>query len=123
MTDLINVLPDFPTSSYSHLLPSLSKKLITTSDLLSLDPSDIAKRAQLPPVEVAKLSAAILEALHNQLGVGGLEDAGVTELKSNTRNGSQKCDAANISTLDESLDNVLGGGIPTGYLTELTGER
>lgn len=119
MTDLINVLPDFPTSSYSHLLPSLNRKLITTSDLLSLDASDIAKRAQLPPVEVAKLSAAILEALHNQLGVGGPED----DTGSNTKHGPQECEAASISTLDESLDNVLGGGIPTGYLTEFTGER
>ena len=121
MTDLINVLPDFPTSSYSHLLPSLSRNLITTSDLLTLDASDIAKRAHLPPVEVAKLSSTILEALHSQLGVGGSKDdagADATEL-----NGPQSCEAACISTLDESLDNVLGGGIPTGYLTELTGER
>lgn len=28
-----------------------------------------------------------------------------------------------ISTLDESLDEVLGGGILTGYITEITGER
>jgi len=113
MTDLINVLPDFSTASYSHLLPSLTKKLITTSDLLSLDASDIAKRAQLPPAEVAKLSNAILEALHSQLDVGGSkDDAAVTELNCCT-----------ISTLDESLDDALGGGIPTGYLTELTGER
>src|SRR6266480_7288789 len=119
MTDLINVLPDFPTSSYSHLLPSLSRNLITTSDLLTLDASDIAKRAQLPPVEVAKLSYAILGALRSQLGSGGLkDDAEATEL-----NGLQTCEAASISTLDESIDNVLGGGIPTGYLTELTGER
>ena len=114
MTDLINVLPDFPTSSYSHLLPSLNRKLITTSDLLSLDPSDLAKRAQLPPVEVAKLSGAILEALHNQLQ----DNAGC-----DTKQGPQKCVAASISTLDECLDNVLSGGIPTGYLTEITGER
>ena len=28
-----------------------------------------------------------------------------------------------ISTLDSVLDELLGGGIPTGYLTEVTGER
>lgn len=28
-----------------------------------------------------------------------------------------------ISTLDPALDELLGGGIPTGYLTEVTGER
>lgn len=28
-----------------------------------------------------------------------------------------------ISTLDPALDELLGGGIPTGYLTEITGER
>lgn len=121
MTDLINVLPDFSTSPYSHLLPSLSRNLITTSDLVSLDASDIAKRAQLPPVEVAKLSNAILEALHNQLGVGeSKDDTEVTELN---RSRLQTCEAAAISTLDEGLDDVLNGGIPAGYLTEFTGER
>lgn len=119
MTDLINVLPDFPISYYSHLLPSLNRNLITTSDLLTLDASDIAKRAQLPPVEVAKLSNAILKALHSQLGVGGSKDDGkATEVTT-----LQTCETASISTLDESLDNVLDGGIPTGYLTEITGER
>lgn len=28
-----------------------------------------------------------------------------------------------ISTLDDSIDAALGGGIPTGYITEITGER
>jgi DNA repair protein RAD57 len=28
-----------------------------------------------------------------------------------------------ISTLDEKLDAALGGGIPPGYLVEITGER
>src|SRR5579871_5628019 len=112
MTDLINVLPDFPTSSYSHLLPSLNRNLITTSDLVSLDASDIAKRAQLPPLEVAKLSNAILEALHNQLDIDeSKDDTEVRELNRKT------CEAASISTLDVRLDNVLNGGIPAGYLT------
>ena len=28
-----------------------------------------------------------------------------------------------ISTLDPALNKALGGGIPVGYLTEVTGER
>jgi DNA repair protein RAD57 len=28
-----------------------------------------------------------------------------------------------ISTLDDAMDMALGGGIPTGYVTEVTGER
>lgn len=28
-----------------------------------------------------------------------------------------------ISTLDDGIDGALGGGVPTGYVTEFTGER
>lgn len=28
-----------------------------------------------------------------------------------------------ISTLDDDMDRALGGGIPAGYITEVTGER
>ena len=28
-----------------------------------------------------------------------------------------------ISTLDDGIDAILGGGLPTGYLCEVTGER
>jgi DNA repair protein RAD57 len=122
MTDLIQVLADFHTAQFSHLLPSLDKALITTNDLLTLDAIDIAKRAQLPPVEVAKLADAILRALH--------KDLDVQDSNSGKVDGNDEVDKEivpnqwrTISTLDSTLDATLGGGIPTGYVTEITGER
>lgn len=134
MTDLLQVLVDFPTAQFSHLLPSLDKALITTSDLLTLDAVDVAKRAQLPPAEVVKLTDAILKALHAQLNKG---DALGVESEKGAGEDDQECRAdgeedaircgmrewSSISTLDDKIDEALGGGIPTGYVTEITGER
>lgn len=123
MTDLLQVLPDFDTKPYSHLLPSLDKALVTAADLLTLEAADVAKRAQLPAGELRKLTDAVVNALHAQLGVGGgeeLDSAFLSDLSSpEARNSKWSC----ISTLDEELDAALGGGIPPGYLVEVTGER
>jgi Rad51 len=105
MTDILTVLPLFSTAPFTHLLPSLSKAAVTTSEILTLPPIDIARRAQLPPAEVSKLADAVLEALHSDL-----YEAPLAPWQS-------------ISLLDETLDESLGGGIPAGYLTEITGER
>ncbi|KAF4313263.1 DNA recombination and repair protein Rad51 [Botryosphaeria dothidea] len=115
MSDLHHVLPEgFPAQHFSHLLPSLDRHRVTTSDILTLDAVDLAKRAQVPVPELRKLQQAVVSALHAQLGVAdSLEkvtsDWHATEWRT-------------ISTLDERLDAELGGGIPTGYLTEITGE-
>lgn len=124
MTDLLQVLPDFDAKPYTHLLPSLDKALITTNDLLTLDAADVAKRAQLPAGELRKLADAVIAALHRQLGFGGEEAA----VGNSFLSASGIPDAPNdgwtcISTLDEELDAALGGGIPGGYLVEITGER
>lgn len=123
MTDLLQVLPDFPTKPYSHLLPKLEKNSITVSDLLTLEAADIAKRALLPPGELRKLSKALLVALHRDLGFGKKEPLGIAFLSGlgspERSNAGLRC----ISTLDEGLDAALGGGIPAGYLSEVTGER
>ena len=124
MTDLLHTIPDFPTQSYTHLLPSLEKHLITTTDLLTLDALEIAKRAQLPLLDVRRLAAHVVAVLQRQLGVipgsdghdgseGGLKQSG-SEIVGQW---------STMSTLDDSLDEALGGGIPTGYITEITGER
>lgn len=112
MTDLLHVLPDFDATPFSHLLPSLDKALITTNDVLTLDAPTIAKRAQVPTGELRKLADAVVAALHRQLGFGPEEPAP-----------TPKRDWACISTLDDELDAALGGGIPRGYLVEVTGER
>ena len=118
MTDLLQVLPDFDTRPFSHLLPSLDKHLLTANDLLTLDAADVAKRAQLPPAELRKLTDAIVTALHRQFGYGA-EGGPASFLPEDDAARASTC----ISTLDEKLDAALGGGIPPGYLVEVTGER
>ena len=124
MTDLLQVLPDFDTRPYTHLLPSIDKALITVNDLLTLEATDVGKRAQLPAGEIRKLCDAVVAALHRHLGFGGEEGTRPSYLS--PRLGSadaQKSGSGSISTLDEVLDAALGGGIPPGYLIEVTGER
>ncbi|KAI4228399.1 MAG: hypothetical protein L6R36_001682 [Xanthoria steineri] len=131
MTDLLHTLPNFPTKHYTHLIPSLEKSLITTTDLLTLDPLEVAKRAHLPLLDVRRLANHVLATLQSQLGMidgaealrkheesPNLEDA--SSLKASGRTISKGWSA--ISTLDPLLDATLGGGIPTTYITEVTGE-
>lgn len=132
MTDLLHTLPDFPTKSYTHLLPSLEKHLITTTDLLTLDALEIAKRAQLPLLDLRRLANHVITALHEDLGLRepvstDNAPASLSETKKEERlkkSGRDIVDQwSTISTLDDDLDAALGGGIPTGYITEITGER
>lgn len=148
MTDLSQVLPDFPVAQYARLLPAIEKNKLTVTDLLTLDLPDIGKRTQLPLLDVKRLCNAILAALHDDLGVAGVSgtDGGNGGQKpgqkpnlnesrpgkeSGTRNGPVLRQTGTellarpwhtISTLDASLDAALGGGVPTGYITEITGE-
>jgi DNA repair protein RAD57 len=123
MTDLTAVLPGFPTQPYVRLLPSLERNHVTTAELISLDCVEIAKRAQLPLLDVRRLSTAILDALQTTLGVKDSDNE--TQLKSLLRKpGLDVINSWNtISTLDDQLDVALGGGIPIGYVTEVVGER
>lgn len=131
MTDLLHTIPDFPTKTYTHLLPSLEKHLITTTDLLTLDALDVAKRAQLPLLDVKRLANHVFAILQAQLGLNsevassyldtGEDRPGYGSLR---KTGEEVTDQwSTVSTLDNALDAVLGGGIPTGYITEITGER
>ncbi|KAF9634188.1 putative dna repair protein rad57 protein [Lasiodiplodia theobromae] len=123
MSDLHHVLPDgFPAHHFSHLLPSLDRHRVTTTDILTLDAVDLAKRAQVPVAELRKLQQAIVSALHAELGVADsveAADAGNNAVA----DGWHAAEWRTISTLDDRLDAELGGGIPAGYLTEITGER
>ncbi|KAH7413170.1 P-loop containing nucleoside triphosphate hydrolase protein [Cadophora sp. MPI-SDFR-AT-0126] len=122
MTDLIAVLPGFPTHQYVRLLPSLERHQVTTADLLTQDCTEIAKRASLPILDVKRLCNAVLDALQGSLGVQ--EDGNSVQGSSLLRKSGE--DVVNcwhtISTLDDDLDRALGGGIPTGHITEVTGE-
>ncbi|KAH6717867.1 P-loop containing nucleoside triphosphate hydrolase protein [Leptodontidium sp. MPI-SDFR-AT-0119] len=134
MTDLIAVLPGFPTQQYVRLLPSLEKHQVTTADLLTQDCTEIAKRASLPILDVKRLCNAVLDALQASLGVkedeqveGNGDQDGNTALRgtgaSLRRSGEALVSSwGTVSTLDEDLDRALGGGVPTGHITEVTGE-
>ncbi|CAI6330397.1 unnamed protein product [Periconia digitata] len=129
MTDLLQVLPDFDTRPYTHLLPSLDKALIATNDLVTLEPHHVAKRAHLPSADVRKLAEAVVRALHIHLGLpvqepGHAAAAAAAATTTTTDGGGLKDDddCCCISTLDEKLDAALLGGIRPGYLVEVTGE-
>ena len=130
MTDLLTVLPHFDSRPHTHVLPSLEKALITCSDLLTLDAIHVAKRAQLPPAEVKKLADALLHALNDgtpeswpPTKSGGPDEGGDKETSTSVRSGDSLQDQWIVSTLDDQLDIVLNGGIYSGLLTEITGER
>lgn len=128
MTDLARILPRFPTSQYANLIPSLEKHQVTTSELLTLEAADIGKRTQLPLLDVKRLCAAVLAALHADLGVEDREpdaaapQAGKDDSAEAPSEVPQQRRPSRISTLDPVIDGLLGGGIRTGHITELTGE-
>jgi len=133
MTDLLTILPEFPTTPYSHLIPSLERTNVTIADLLTLDPVEIAKKCPLPLIDVRHLINRIVEALQEDTGIQDTSFATYNSLfRQNDKNMVQNSvkasrDVVNrwetISMLDKSFDAALGGGIPTGYITEVTGER
>ncbi|KAI6088979.1 DNA repair protein RAD57 [Hypoxylon rubiginosum] len=139
MTDLSRILPDFPAGRFANLLPAIERHGLTTADLLTLQVADIGKRTQLPLLDIKRLCNAVLDALHVDLGVSDKQpqqqqpagdrkaerdndnSTSATPLK---RTGTELLAAPPrfISTLDDALDNALGGGIPAGYVTEIVGE-
>ncbi|KAL4915115.1 P-loop containing nucleoside triphosphate hydrolase protein [Aspergillus aurantiobrunneus] len=130
--DLLSILPNFSIKSYSHILPPLERSRVNTVDLISLDTLEIAKRAHVPPADVRRLANHVIKALHHDVG---FEEA--PRLEQDQLDSSLDLDRPlilgprtqldlsrwrTISTLDPTLDTLLNGGIPTGYVTEVTGE-
>ncbi|KAI1639399.1 DNA repair protein RAD57 [Biscogniauxia mediterranea] len=141
MTDLSRILPDFPIAQYAHLLPAIEKHHLSTTDLLTLDVTDIGKRTQLPLLDIKRLCNAVLRALHVDLGVLEAQDdvkrppprdpaKDSSGPRPGTRPSALRHTGAEliakpwcaISTLDASLDAALGGGVPARYVTEIVGE-
>ena len=136
MTDLLHVLLDFPTSDYTHLIPSLEKNFVTVSDLLTLDALELAKRAHLPILDLRRFVKHVVDCLQADLTgrtgqIIGNAPGGYDALTSNVetfphdrnREGENLTSRGQISLLDPTLDSALAGGIATGYVTEITGER
>jgi DNA repair protein RAD57 len=133
MTDLLSTVPDFSTAAYTHLIPSFEKNGITVADLLTLDPIEIVRRCPLPLLDVRRFIKEVIESLRRDAGV---QDVPITKNEefSLTQKLEDNCGIVRgfrkvvnnwnpISTLDDKIDEALGGGIPTGYVTEVTGER
>lgn len=109
MTDLLQTLPSFPLRPFAALIPAIEHHALTTTDLLTLHPADIAKQTRLPILDLKRLIAAVRASLCDDL----------------TPQQPLLAEAVNsqvISTLDDRLDAALGGGIPVGAITEITGE-
>jgi len=132
MTDLLYTLPDFSTAEYTHLIPSFEKNGITVADLLTLDPIEIVKRCPLPLLDVRRFVKDVIRALQKDIGIRDTthtsDDLFVPQDQQGVTAPVQACKHmmgrwSAISTLDNMVDKVLGGGIPTGYVTEVTGER
>ena len=134
MTDLLNVIPNFPTKRFSHIIPSLEKSLITTADLLTLEPVDIARKAKVPVAEVRRLASYAVALLQGELGlesnappspeasaIATPKQTPLHSLRSDGRDLARP--SQSVSTLDAELDAALGGGFPAGQLVEIAGER
>jgi DNA repair protein RAD57 len=109
MSDII-LIPLGPLSS--KVVQALENAGLQTVDLLTLDAFEIHRRTQLSVIDVRKLVKDVIDALTHTLEHGLIKTA-----EERTR------DFAFITTGDKALDALLGGGIPTGSLTEITGER
>jgi DNA repair protein RAD57 len=133
MTDLPTILPNFLTRPYSHLIPSLERHGITVADLLSLDALELAKRASLPILDLRRLAQDVISALQDDVGISvTTHDTSDEIFSSNSNRGLDECRISvtdvvkrwdTVSILDAKLDEAIGGGIPAGYVTEITGER
>lgn len=135
--DLLSILPHISSKPYAHILSSLERNCISTVDLVTLDPLEIAKRARVPLADVHQLCTRVIETLHHDVGLEKQQqhtysgdglltsssdgEGGILQPGPLTRLDLQQWNV--ISTLSPEVDAVLGGGLPTGYLVEVTGER
>lgn len=128
MADLFEILPNFDIKPYSHLLHSLEKNEITVAELISLDPAEIARRCPLPLLDVQALIQEIIQTLQHDVKVqthSTTENTGITNIESfpNRFNNIWSRNVGLVTTLDESIDKLLGGGFVTGHVSEIVGER
>ena len=133
MSDLLDTLPDFDVKPYSHLLHSLEKNDVTVTDLITLDPVEIARKCPLPLLDVRRLASDVIEALQKDLRMLPTNQSTSSELLAPTSDDKSSSnsiplqlrgqDMVFVKTLDPALDKQLGGGFPVGYVTEVVGER
>ncbi|KAI9661392.1 MAG: hypothetical protein M1831_003125 [Alyxoria varia] len=138
MTDLHFLLPSFNAPADSNpaaqALAAIENAHLTTSDLLALDTWEVAKRTGLSVTVVKNLVERIANKLcadlegedDSEVYRGG--DGGGREGNDQKATGVKSTGLllrerwSMISTLDDALDEAIGGGFPVGYVTEITGE-
>src|SRR5271170_8462579 len=109
MSDII-LVSNLATPS-SRVLQALDNAALSTVDLLTLDVFEIHRRTQLSVIDVQNLVRDVIAALLDATE-GGVKTAAERERE-----------FAFLTTGDKAIDELLGGGIPSGALTEITGER
>ncbi|CEI64546.1 hypothetical protein FVEN_g11678 [Fusarium venenatum] len=115
MTDLLQILPSFHLRPFAALIPAIEQNALSTTDLLTLHPTDIAKQTRLPILDLKRLIATISASLSDDLSPQ--QPLIESEPAPDSSPGKNV-----ISTLDDGLDAALGGGVPVGAVTEFTGE-
>lgn len=90
MSDLLDTLPDFNVKPYSHLLHSLEKNDITVTDLLTLDPIEIARKCPLPLLDLRRLVSDVIEALQKDLKMLSTKQSTSSELVASTSDGNHQ---------------------------------
>src|SRR5690348_11205265 len=108
MTDLLRVLPNFPLQRFSNLIATIESQGLTTTDLITLDAAEIGKRTHLPLLDIKRLCTAVLDSLHADLGVGTSPTITTTTTTTSRSNKRHPPQPLKISTLDSSLDALLG---------------
>ena len=111
MTDLYKSYPDSSLpllEEYEELMSSFHRIGLTTADLLTLEPVFIAQMCERSAVEVRQFLKRLETDVYASL-----------VLESAKGNGNSD---EFLTTGDEGIDQVLGGGIPIGCITEVSGE-
>lgn len=149
MSDLHSLLPDFPSADkYASLLTGLETHRIGLSELLTLDAAEVGKRTRLPLLDLQRLCDEVRVQLANvparpvrrrrrrRTKTAEQSADEETDKVTDEVGEDEKRDDADekpapalatpesgvISTLDPALDAALGGGFPTGVLSEVVGE-
>lgn len=115
MSDLLQILPSFPTGPFAKIVNAVEQQSISTTDLLALHPTDLAKQINVPLLDLKRFVAAVQASLSDDFTPD-------SEFLSGADETAPLPPAQLISTLDDELDAALGGGVPVGCITEFAGE-
>ncbi|KAJ2965630.1 hypothetical protein NQ176_g10524 [Zarea fungicola] len=67
MTDLLKILPSFPAGPFASLLPIIEQQSLSTTDLLTQHPVDLAKQTRIPLLDLKRFIAAVQVSLADDL--------------------------------------------------------